>query len=188
MNIHAQLLHPSYVVRTVCFATAMTNHCQRLFFCSHWIADHWQTWQLCYNDSCPLNLNTVRKALRAGQKRLTGLILAPGPYVGHPTIGELQRMSWHSIHITDTHTHSRLTALCQELPGWASTRKVKPIWILLKRETVSGISWAICKSALRSRQTTTPAPHHSSFLQAGCPSCRPTVSKHWRPFILQSRL
>jgi len=26
-----------------------------------------------------------------------------------------------------------------------------------------------------------PAPHHSSFLQAGCPSCHPpTASKHWR--------
>jgi len=55
-------------------------------------------------------------------------------------------------------------------------QKVKPIWILLKQETVSGISWAICKSAPRSRQITTPAPHHSVFLQAGCPSCRPTNS------------
>ena len=26
------------------------------------------------------------------------------------------------------------------------------------------------------RETTTPAPHHSVFLQAGCPSCRPTNS------------
>ena len=35
----------------------------------------------------------------------------------------------------------------------------------LNQETVSGsgISWAICKSAPRSRQTTTPAPHHSVF-------------------------
>ena len=40
-----------------------------------------------------------------------------------------------------------------------------------------GISWAICKSASRSRQITMPLPHHSSFLQAGCPSCRPTASK-----------
>ena len=40
----------------------------------------------------------------------------------------------------------------------------------------SGISWAICKSAPRSRQITTPAPHHSVFLQTGCPSCRPTNS------------
>jgi len=27
----------------------------------------------------------------------------------------------------------------------------------------SGVSWAICKSAPHSRQTTTPAPHHSVF-------------------------
>ena len=40
----------------------------------------------------------------------------------------------------------------------------------------SGISWAICKSAPRSRQITTPAPHRSVFLQARCPSCRPTNS------------
>jgi len=37
------------------------------------------------------------------------------------------------------------------LPRSAGTRKVEPIWILLKQETVSGsgISWAICKSAPR---------------------------------------
>jgi len=47
-------------------------------------------------------------------------------------------------------------ALCPGLPRWASTRKVKPIWILLKQETASGsgISWAIGKSAPRSRQMT----------------------------------
>ena len=39
----------------------------------------------------------------------------------------------------------------------------------------SGISWAICKSAPRSRQVTRPVLHHC-FLQAGCPACRPTNS------------
>ena len=79
---------------------------------------------------------------------------------------------------THTHTHTRLTALCPGLPVWAGTRKVKPIWILLKQETVSGsgISWAVCKSAPRSRQISTPAPPPLRFLQAGCPSCRPTNS------------
>jgi len=48
-------------------------------------------------------------------------------------------------------------------------------------ETVSGsgISWAICKSTPLPRQITMPAlaaPHHSVFLQAGCPSCHPTNS------------
>jgi len=29
------------------------------------------------------------------------------------------------------HTHT-FSALCPEVPGWAGTRKLKPIWILLK--------------------------------------------------------
>ena len=73
----------------------------------------------------------------------------------------------HSVLLTrpfgiHTHTHTHLMALCPGLPGWASSRKVKPIWIKLKQETVSGsgISWATCKSAPRSRQITTPTPHH----------------------------
>jgi len=73
------------------------------------------------------------------------------------------------------------------LSGWAGTRKVKPIWILLKQETVngSGISWTICKSAPRSRQITTPALHHSVFYRPGCPFCLPTTgSKHWRHWLL----
>ena len=84
---------------------------------------------------------------------------------------------------THTHTHTRLTALFPGLPGWAGTRKVNPIWILLKQETVrgSGISWAICKSAPRSRQITTPAPHNSVFYRPDAlPAARPTASKHWR--------
>ena len=82
-----------------------------------------------------------------------------------------------------THTHTRLTALFPGLPGWAGTRKVKPIWILLEQETVSssGISWAICKSAPRSRQITTPVPHHSVFYRPDAlPAAQPTASKHWR--------
>jgi len=63
-----------------------------------------------------------------------------------------------------THTHP-FNGPFPGLPRWASTRKVKPIWILLKQETVSssGISRAICRSAPRFRQITMPAPHHSVF-------------------------
>ena len=160
--------------------------------------------------------------------------------------------------ILATHTHARLMALCPGLPGWASTIKVKPIWILLKQDTVSvngtslqtdnhastpplrpdalpaaqptaskhwrqsskqlllllpfnglfsrtiwvsryqkgktnldfteqetvggsGISWAICKSAPRSRQITTLAPYHSVFYRPDAlPATQPTASKHWR--------
>jgi len=40
----------------------------------------------------------------------------------------------------------------------------------------SGISWAYASLHPRSRQITTPAPPPLSFLEAGCPSCRPTNS------------
>jgi len=94
-------------------------------------------------------------------------------------------MSGHYDRSAHTRTHTGLIALFPGLPGWAGTRKVKPIWILLKQETVSGsgISWAICKTALCSRQITTPAPHHSSSLQSGAlPAAQPTASRHWRHY------
>ena len=78
-------------------------------------------------------------------------------------------------------THTHLMAICPGLPGYAATRKVKRIWILLKQETVSGsgVSWAICKSAPRSRQITMPAPQHSVFYRPDAlPAAQPTVSKH----------
>ena len=44
----------------------------------------------------------------------------------------------------------------------------------------SGISWAVCKSAPRSRQITTPAPHRSVFYRPDVlPAAQPTASKHW---------
>ena len=63
---------------------------------------------------------------------------------------------------------------------------VKPIWILLEQETVSGsgISWVICKSAPCSIQITTPAPHHSVFFRPDAlPAAQPTASKHWRHML-----
>ena len=45
----------------------------------------------------------------------------------------------------------------------------------------NGISWAICKSAPHTRQTTMPAPHHSVFYSPDAlPAAQPTASKHWR--------
>ena len=66
----------------------------------------------------------------------------------------------HAHTCTRTHTHTRLTALFPGLHGWAGTRKVKPIWILLKQETVSGsgISWAmqVCTSLQTDNHASTP--------------------------------
>ena len=45
----------------------------------------------------------------------------------------------------------------------------------------SGISWAVRKSAPRSRQITTTASHHSVFYRLDAlPAAQPTASKHWR--------
>ena len=81
---------------------------------------------------------------------------------------------------THTHAHAHTHTFNGPFPGLprsAGTRKVKPIWTLLKQETVSGsdIRRATCKSAPRSRQKNASTPP-LSFLQAGCPSCRPTNS------------
>jgi len=85
---------------------------------------------------------------------------------------------------TNTHTHTSLMALFPGLPGWAGTRKVKPVWILLKQETVSGsgISWAICTSAPR-RQ---PCQQHTTqffYRPDALPATQQTVSKHWRDIL-----
>ena len=110
---------------------------------------------------------------------------APRPW--HNTVATCnnssnRRQTVNKLERNRSHTHTYLTALFPGLPRWAGTRKVKPIWILLKQEPVSGsgISWTICKSAPRSRQTTMPAPHHSVFYRPDAlPVAQPTASKHW---------
>ena len=106
------------------------------------------------------------------------------PQCGSYCIGLFQNQnhlfSMAAMHagFTQLHTHPFNGLFCG-LPSWDGTRKVKPIRISLKQETVSGsgISWAICKSAPRSRQITMPAPHHSVFYRPDIrPSCHPTNS------------
>ena len=82
----------------------------------------------------------------------------------------------------NTHTQHPFNGPFPGLYRSAGTRKVRTTWILLKQETVSGsgISWAICKSAPRSRQITMPAPHHSVVYRPDAlPAAQPTASKHW---------
>ena len=53
----------------------------------------------------------------------------------------------------------------------------------------SDISWAICKSAPRSRQITTPVPHQSVFYRPDAlTATQPTASKHWRIQIQINKL
>ena len=114
----------------------------------------------------------TRQAEDQCQTDCTTILANPDPW----PVALCFSLHWVMVMPVHTHTHTldALPALFPGLPG----EPVKPIWILLKQETVSGsgIRWATCKSAPRSRQITTPAPHHSVFLQAGCPSCHPTNS------------
>ena len=84
--------------------------------------------------------------------------------------------------LTYTHTHTHpFNGPLSGTTRVSRYQKGKAIWILLQQETVSGsgISWATCKFAPRSRQITMPAPHHSVFYRPDAlPSTRPTASKH----------
>jgi len=99
--------------------------------------------------------------------------------------GNSLRQTVHT-HCASVHQAAKLVAALLRVArvtavGVSRQEKVKPIWILLKQETVSGsgISWAICKSASRSRQITMPAPHYSVFYSPDAlPAAQPRASKH----------
>jgi len=79
---------------------------------------------------------------------------------------------------TTSGTHTRLTAPCPGLPGWACTRKVKPNLDFTEARD-SEWQWhqlghiQVCTSLQTDNHASTPP---LSFLQAGCPSCHPTNS------------
>jgi len=81
-------------------------------------------------------------------------------------------LSWLFAFLKVHHTHTHLTTT-----RVSRYQKAKTNWILLKQETLSGsgISWAMCMSAPRSRQITTPAPHlkvhHAVFMSKYCTLC-----------------
>ena len=80
-----------------------------------------------------------------------------------------------------THTVPSVLWRCW-LGGRKGTRPVKKLsggvlaWLSVCSEVQTCIWPSWCMSAPLSRQTTTPTPHHSSFLDIGCPSFRPTNS------------
>ena len=77
-------------------------------------------------------------------------------------------------------THTRLTALCPGITRASRYQKGKTNLDFTEARD-SGISWAVCKSAPRSRQITIPAPHHSVFYRPDAlTAAQPTASKHWR--------
>jgi len=85
------------------------------------------------------------------------------------------RLTEHTHTHAHAHTHTHpFNSLCPGLPGWAGTRKVKPNLDFTEARD-SDWQW----HQLGHMQVCTSLPtalHHLVFLQAGCPSCRPTNS------------
>jgi len=113
-------------------------------------------------------------------RQLCSLLLLRCPW-GLEYLTNMKQPLLHSPH---THTHP----LNGHFSGTTqvSLYKTNLDFTEASQETVSGsgISWAICKSAPCSRQTTTPAPHHSvSYRPDALPATQPTASKHWRQLI-----
>ena len=89
--------------------------------------------------------------------------------------------SWYCnsriISTTVVYTHTPV----QGLPRWPGMRKVKPSWILLNFTEATDSEWQwhqlghmqVCTSLQTDNHASTPP---LSFLQAGCPSCRPTTN------------
>ena len=83
---------------------------------------------------------------------------------------------------THTHAHTRLTAPFPWLSRWAGTRKVKPIWILLKQE--SEWQWhqlghmQVCTLLQTDNHASTPLLFF--YRPDTLPAAQPTASKHWQ--------
>ena len=75
-------------------------------------------------------------------------------------------------------------ALFPGLPRWAGTRKVKPIWILLKQEN----EWQwhqlglmqVCISLQTDNHASTPPLEFFTDGWDALPATQPSASKHWR--------
>ena len=77
--------------------------------------------------------------------------------------------------------HTHLTALFPGVPRWAGTRKVKPIWILLKRDS----EWQWHQLGHVQVSTSLQTDNHAStpplfYRPDALPAAEPTASKHWR--------
>ena len=85
----------------------------------------------------------------------------------------------HLYSHTHTHTHICLTALFPGLPGWAGASNVKTN---LDFTEASDSEWQWHQLGHMQVYTSLQADNHActpplSFLQAGCPSCRPTMQQ-----------
>ena len=145
--------------------------------------DNQQSFRRASGKECLVALSSVRKSQKPLERVEADSVLWGRRLESKEHLGKTNQSTFRKVSSCwggHTHTHpfngplSRTTRVSRYPKG-------KPIWILLKQETVSGsgICWAICKSAPRSRQITTPATHHSVFYRPDAlPAAQPTASKH----------
>ena len=111
-------------------ARGMRTRCGRHACWCHIIATRHWAWPGT-NPICPPSAATTG-CVRSG----CTTTLAPAPTEVNTEREAIQRpfavevVIRTSVICAATHTHSRLMTLCPGLPGWAGTRKVKPIWDL----------------------------------------------------------
>jgi len=94
---------------------------------------------------------------------------------------------WNYNAHTHTHTHTHTHPLNGPFSGTTQVSPYQKGKTNLDFTVARDSEWQwhqlgiVCKSAPRSRQITTPAPHHSVFYRPDTlPAAHPTASKHWR--------
>ena len=135
-------------------------------------------------DRCTAVQGTSQCRNHAGFSQRTWLTTRPHAATDFCPLGICPSGISESINLfaDNTHTHTRPF----NCPLSGTTRvsryqKGKTNLDFTEAETASGsgISWATCKSAPRSIQITTPAPHHSVYYRPDAlPAAQPTASKH----------
>jgi len=103
-------------------------------------------------------------------------------WVNHVITSRLPKIK--AVSSKKQHTqHTSLMSLCPGLPRWASTTKVKPIWILLKQWHQLG-HMQVCTSLQTDNHASTPPL--CLYSPDALPATQPTASKHWRQKINSS--
>ena len=101
----------------------------------------WTDWTRSSSLGCFIPLSLAWKSLwhyydsSLTAPQFPGCLLIPPTFPSIPGITQFKfQLTIKATH-THTHTHTCLTALYPGLPMWAGTRKVKPIWTLLKQDS-----------------------------------------------------
>ena len=75
--------------------------------------------------------------------------------------------AWCTAWYTHTRTHNHLTALFSGLPGWAGTRKVKPIWICWSKRQWVAVASAGPYASLHFTRDRQPRQHPTTQFFTG---------------------